>query len=218
MSNSNNSRTVMPIRATQSYKSSNSDGDGAADDDDDDDHDDDDDDDDDEEQDEQHEEEAEEEEEETTATTLMLNMGEPGTSVHVVAKPSDCLGLVKPEGVYVVQPHIKDPIGGVLPVPVLARDKGTSARAAFAFHGLIDDVRSGGSTRNKPFKFNAQCSEFRHHIWPPSRQVDATPQPKITSPVWSDSDFHVMSTIPSASRIGFNTTSPKACVERVPSH
>ncbi|CAE7482492.1 unnamed protein product [Symbiodinium pilosum] len=33
-----------------------------------------------------------------------------GTSVHVVAKPSDCFGLVKQEGVYVVQPHIKDPL------------------------------------------------------------------------------------------------------------
>ncbi|CAE7435849.1 unnamed protein product [Symbiodinium sp. CCMP2592] len=33
-----------------------------------------------------------------------------GTSVHVVAKPSDCFSLVKPEGVYVVQPHIKDPL------------------------------------------------------------------------------------------------------------
>lgn len=33
-----------------------------------------------------------------------------GTSIHVCAKPSACLNLVKPTGVYVVQPHIKDPL------------------------------------------------------------------------------------------------------------
>ncbi|CAJ1427595.1 unnamed protein product [Effrenium voratum] len=33
-----------------------------------------------------------------------------GTSVHVCARPSACLSLAKPNGVYVVQPHIKDPL------------------------------------------------------------------------------------------------------------
>lgn len=33
-----------------------------------------------------------------------------GTSVHVCSKPSDCLGLAKPDATYVVQQHIKDPL------------------------------------------------------------------------------------------------------------
>ena len=33
-----------------------------------------------------------------------------GTSIHVCAKPSACLSVVKPTGIYVVQPHIKDPL------------------------------------------------------------------------------------------------------------
>merc|ERR1719401_1884677 len=33
-----------------------------------------------------------------------------GTSVHVCARPSDCLGLAKPDATYVVQQHIKDPL------------------------------------------------------------------------------------------------------------
>merc|ERR1712070_843494 len=33
-----------------------------------------------------------------------------GTSVHVCSKPSECMGLVKPDSVYVVQQHIKDPL------------------------------------------------------------------------------------------------------------
>jgi hypothetical protein len=33
-----------------------------------------------------------------------------GTSVHVCSKPSECMGLAKPDSVYVVQQHIKDPL------------------------------------------------------------------------------------------------------------
>jgi len=33
-----------------------------------------------------------------------------GTSVHVCAKPSDCIGLTNPDATYVVQQHIKDPL------------------------------------------------------------------------------------------------------------
>jgi len=33
-----------------------------------------------------------------------------GTSVHVCRKPSECLGLAKPDSKYVVQQHIKDPL------------------------------------------------------------------------------------------------------------
>jgi len=33
-----------------------------------------------------------------------------GTSVHVCAKPSECMKLVKPDATYVVQQHIKDPL------------------------------------------------------------------------------------------------------------
>jgi len=33
-----------------------------------------------------------------------------GTSVHVCSRPSDCLGLAKPDATYVVQQHIKDPL------------------------------------------------------------------------------------------------------------
>jgi len=33
-----------------------------------------------------------------------------GTSVHVCSKPSSCLGLAKPDSVYVVQQHIRDPL------------------------------------------------------------------------------------------------------------
>lgn len=33
-----------------------------------------------------------------------------GTSVHVCHKPSDCLGLAKPDSVYVVQQHIRNPL------------------------------------------------------------------------------------------------------------
>jgi len=33
-----------------------------------------------------------------------------GTSVHVCSKPSECMSLAKPDSVYVVQQHIKDPL------------------------------------------------------------------------------------------------------------
>jgi len=33
-----------------------------------------------------------------------------GTSVHCCAKPSECMALAKPDSVYVVQQHIKDPL------------------------------------------------------------------------------------------------------------
>merc|ERR1711865_213177 len=33
-----------------------------------------------------------------------------GTSVHVCAKPSECMGLAKPDSVYVVQQHIANPL------------------------------------------------------------------------------------------------------------
>merc|ERR1740121_860852 len=33
-----------------------------------------------------------------------------GTSVHVCSKPSDCMGMAKPDSTYVVQQHIKDPL------------------------------------------------------------------------------------------------------------
>mmetsp|Transcript_50078 Transcript_50078/g.119134 ORF Transcript_50078/g.119134 Transcript_50078/m.119134 type:complete len:564 (-) Transcript_50078:63-1754(-) len=33
-----------------------------------------------------------------------------GTSVHLCAKPSECLGLSKPDSLYVVQQHIQDPL------------------------------------------------------------------------------------------------------------
>ncbi|CAK0912214.1 unnamed protein product, partial [Prorocentrum cordatum] len=34
----------------------------------------------------------------------------PGTSVHLCGKPSECLGLAKPDATYVVQQHVADPL------------------------------------------------------------------------------------------------------------
>merc|ERR1711957_235126 len=33
-----------------------------------------------------------------------------GTSIHVCSRPSECLGLIKPDALYVVQQHVQDPI------------------------------------------------------------------------------------------------------------